>query len=541
MRCMGPAARAGHRAALVSADNRNRWSPGSEGPLVLQNLGNLTPELAAVQAEVEEYARGHGLDFYPTIFELIDSSQLNAIAARGGFPTRYPHWRFGMEYEQLIKGYSYGLQKIYEMVINNNPCYAYLMRQNAPVDQKMVMAHVYGHCDFFKNNACFAPTSRKMMDEMANHGTRVRRHMERQGVEAVEDFIDVCLSVEDLIDIHAPFIKRREERSRYDFDDSEEEEKKGPPRFKAKDYLDPFINPAAAFNREEPEEKPRRLPEEPERDVMRFLLEHAPLKPWQADVLSIVRDEAYYFAPQAQTKIMNEGWASYWHSTIMVRQGLTSAEVVDYAAHHSGTMASSPTQLNPYKLGLELLRDIEDRWNRGAFGREYDECDDFHQRKNWDTGAGLGREKIFEVRRIHNDLTFIDTFLTLDFVREHRFFRFGYNPTSEAYEIETREFPKVKQQLLQSLTNRGKPIIAVVDGNHANRGELALKHDYAGVELQLDYARDTLVNLHRLWTRPVHLETVLGDERVVLSFDGSQHSIEERDTVDVDEYEEAQT
>ena len=106
------------------------------------NLEPLSPELAAVQTKIEGYARGYGLDFYPTSFEVVDADQLNAVAAYGGFPTRYPHWRFGMEYEQLAKGYTYGLQKIYELVINNNPCYAYLMRSNALVDQKLVMAHV---------------------------------------------------------------------------------------------------------------------------------------------------------------------------------------------------------------------------------------------------------------------------------------------------------------------------------------------------------------------------------------------------------------
>ncbi len=108
--------------------------------------------------------RGYGLDFFPTIFEVVDYDELNDVAAYGGFPTRYPHWRFGMEYEQLAKGYTYGLQKIYELVINNNPCYAYLMRSNALTDQKLVMAHVYGHCDFFKNNDWFSHTNRKMMD-----------------------------------------------------------------------------------------------------------------------------------------------------------------------------------------------------------------------------------------------------------------------------------------------------------------------------------------------------------------------------------------
>jgi stage V sporulation protein R len=230
---------------------------------------------------------------------------------------------------------------------------------------------------------------------------------------------------------------------------------------------------------------------------------------------------------------MNEGWASYWHSTILIRDGVTAADIINYADHHSGTMASSPTQLNPYKVGIELFRDIEDRWNRGAFGREYDDCEDDAERRRWNTDVGLGRDKIFEVRTIHNDLTFIDEFLTLDFVRRHKLFRFGYNANNEAYEIESREFPKVKQQLLQSLTNRGRPIIAVVDGNYRNRGELFLKHDFSGVELQLDAARDTLTNLERLWSRPVHIETVLDGHSTVLSYDGIHHHVRKGDAVTI--------
>ncbi|MCC7475704.1 MAG: SpoVR family protein [Pirellulales bacterium] len=493
---------------------------------------NLPPQLAAIQCEMEGYARGHGLDFFPTIFEYVDANQLNSIAAKGGFPVRYPHWRFGMEFERLSRGYHYGLQKIYEMVINNDPCYAYLMTNNCVTDQKLVMAHVYGHCDFFKNNFYFSKTNRKMMDEMANHGTRIRRYMEEVGVEEVEEFIDACLSLEDQIDVHSPFIRRREERSRYDFEaERDKTEAEGPPRFRAKNYMESFVNPpnrlaAAVKQMEEKRREPKPFPERPERDLLLFLLEHAPLNAWETDVLSIIRDEAYYFAPQAQTKIMNEGWASYWHSTIMTRQGLSAAEVVCYCDHHSGTLASSPTQLNPYKLGIELFRDIADRWNRGAFGKEFDECDDDRQRRNWNTGAGLGRRKIFEVRRIHNDLTFIDEFLTLDFVREQRLFKFGFNQSTEYYEIESREFPKVKRQLLASLTNLGRPQIAVRDANYRNRGELFLEHSYTGVELQLDYARDTLQNLHRIWNRPVHLETVLENHLTNLSFDGSEHAIE---------------
>src|SRR5204862_3758849 len=339
---------------------------------------------------------------------------------------------FGMSYDELRKGYDYGLSKIYEMVINNDPCYAYLMRCNHTVDQKLVMAHVYGHCDFFKNNAVFAHTNRKMMDEMANHGMRLRRYAEKHGEDEVETYVDKCMSIDDLIDIHSTAIRRREEVSRYDFKPKEEEESK-PTRFKSKAYMDDYINPPEALKAEEEEQKKQRekaaknFPERPEKDVLLFLIDHAPIKPWQRDVLSIIRAEAYYFAPQGQTKVMNEGWASYWHSTIMCERELSDAEVVDFADHHSGTMAMGPGSFNPYKVGIELFRDIEDRWNRGRFGKEYDECDDMVARRKWDTGAGLGRQKIFEVRKHYNDVTFIDEFLTADFALDQQLFVYGFN------------------------------------------------------------------------------------------------------------------
>src|ERR1700731_4043924 len=214
----------------------------------------LPPDLRALKQEIEGYARGYGLDFYETIFEVIDAEDLNEVAAYGGFPTRYPHWSFGMAFEELKKGYDYGLSKIYEMVINNDPCYAYLMRCNHTVDQKLVMADVYGHCDFFKNNAFFAHTNRKMMDEMANHGVRIRRYVEKYGEDEAEAFVDRCMSIDDLIDIHSTAIRRREDVSRYDFKEAEDENPKLT-RFKSKDYMDDYINPRAALKAEEEERK----------------------------------------------------------------------------------------------------------------------------------------------------------------------------------------------------------------------------------------------------------------------------------------------
>jgi stage V sporulation protein R len=892
----------------------------------------LPATLARERDAIREIALDHGLDFFEVIYEVVDFHQMNEFASYMGFPTRYPHWRWGMEYERMRKSYAYGLHKIYEMVINNDPCYAYLLASNELVDQKIVMAHVYGHSDFFKSNLWFGRTNRKMMDEMANHASRVWRIIDRIGMEEVEEFIDVCLSLENLIDRHAPY--RDSPAVSHPEPEDIEVDVRRPSVHKFpvdREYMDPFINPADLL-RDEAEQRvealraqTQRVPREPQPDILLFLLENAPLERWQQDILGIIREEAYYFAPQGMTKVLNEGWAcargdslvftdcgllrldkivnerlpvtvydgeqprrvydwakfeqretvwlrtrrgfelegslthrlmlpdgswrrmdeldpgdrlvlaggagrwsadyvtldwqpqrrvtlqdvatrvgvdietvtrhrrgvrgryaeqlaspiadyeaglatmtrmqnkrraimlprvvdedlaallgylvgdghisevkrvfglttadeeqaerfavlvesifglqprkkwdpnrwrvqfssrdaeaflidlglksgpsardkevppvilrspepvvaaflrayfdcdgyagrhgvilstaseamsrtvqllllnfgilstrrlqkdgcwhlrvtgsnarlfeekigfclhrkkdalrqyveghhwflrqdwedeviaverrradvydlsvegthryaaqgfinhnSYWHSTIMTRSGvMTDAEVVDYADHHSGTVAMSPQRINPYKIGLELLRDIEDRWNKGRFGREWDECDDARARRDWNLQTGQGREKIFEVRRVYNDVGFIDTFFTEDFCNRHQLFTYHYNERTGRYEIETREFEAIKQKLLFSLTNFGQPAIVVQDANYENRGILLLKHVYEGVELKLDEARDTLKNLFFIWKRPVYLHTVIDDTQRLLTFDGREHA-----------------
>ena len=477
-------------------------------------LKRLPPYLHDMQQEIEGYARDYGLDFFPTIYEVLDYKTMNEIAAYGGFPTRYPHWRFGMDYEQLSKGYEFGLQKIYEMVINTQPAYAYLLEGNSLVDQKTVMAHVCGHVDFFKNNYFFSKTNRKMIDGMANHAALIRRHMDRHGIGPVEDFIDVCLSLENLIDPMSPYIARdRAPEESSGLENGDRESSDEVPRLRAKQYMERYINPPEfiAAQREklaaEKEQQKNRFPEEPQRDVLRFLIEHAPLERWQRDCIEVIRAEAYYFAPQAMTKIMNEGWATYWHSKIMTEKASSAAEIVDYADACAGILATAPGQLNPYKLGVELLRHIEQRWDKGHFGKEWEECDDMAAKQDWDRRLGLGRKKIFEVRKLYNDITFIDEFFTLEFCLEQKFYSFDYNERSGSWEIMSREFRKVKEQLLRALTNRGQPFIRVEDGNFENRGELLLYHSHEGMDLDLSQADDTLRNLNRVWTRPVSLLT----------------------------------
>ena len=459
---------------------------------------------------------------------MCDYEQMNQIAAYGGFPQRYPHWRFGMEYERLRKQHHYGLGRIYEMVINNDPCYAYLQESNALVDQKLVIAHVYGHCDFFKNNLWFSQTNRKMMDEMANHATHVRKHIEKHGYDTVERWLDVCLSVEHLIDPHSMFLNRGPMEKPQEQDRSARS--RSVTKFKSKDYLDRWINPPAAL---EAEAKKHR-----DEQGARCATSRRPgrratccstcssTRGWRTGrptASSIVREESYYFAPQGMTKVMNEGWASLLaqHADDQaLRRGQGDHRLRRPPQRHRAHAAGRTSTRT--RSGIELFRDIEDRWNKGKFGKEYEEADNLGEKKKWDKGLGLGREKIFEVRRVYNDVNFIDEFMTPEFIEKHKFYQYGRDPHTGQLRIVSRDPQRIKQTLLYQLTNMGQPFIYVVDGNYCNRGELYLAHKHNGLDIEIKYAVETLKNVYKIWQRPVHLQARIDDDMILFSYAGDQ-------------------
>lgn len=260
--------------------------------------------------------------------------------------------------------------------------------------------------------------------------------------------------------------------------------------------------------------------------MLKFLLDYAPLNSWQRDVLSIVREEAYYFAPQGQTKIMNEGWAVYWHSKILTQLVLKDSEVIDYCDHYAGVVQMSGQRLNPYKLGVELMRHIEKRWNNGQYGLDYILCDDPQIRKNWNKNTNKGMEKLFEVRKFHNDITFLDEFLDEDFCEEARLFTWVQDRRSGQAIIHDRDFKTIKRDLLDAMTNFGQPIIDVADGNFRNRGELLLRHKHQGKDLKIDWAVETLKNIFKIWNRPVNIATIIESENKIIHYDGSEPRIE---------------
>ena len=305
---------------------------------------------------------------------------------------------------------------------------------------------------------------------------------------------------------------------------------------KAKPYLDRYVNPPEFLERAAQDQLERERNGSEARNFRRTrrsatcwasCMHHAPLDNWQRDVRQHrSARRAYYFLPQRQTKVMNEGWASYWHSKIMTTRVLTDAEVIDYADHHSGTVATQPGRLNPYKLGLELFRDIERRWDKGQFGSEWEDCQDMAARNSWDRKVGLGRHKIFEVRRVHSDATFLDEFLTPEFCAEQKLFVTKQDGKTKQPVIDSREFVKIKQALLFQFTNGGRPVIELVDANFANRGEMLLVHRHVGVDLRWDWAKEVLEDMVRLWRRPVRLESIRDGKPVRVGYDGDKVSEE---------------
>jgi stage V sporulation protein R len=493
----------------------------------------LSGELLRLKEEIEQYAIDFGLTYYPVVFEVCNYDTICILAAQGGFPSRYPHWKFGMDYDQLSKGNVYGFQKIYELVINTDPCYAYLLSSNRIVDQKLVMAHVYGHADFFKNNAWFRTTDKRMMDVMANHGTKIRKYMNKHGQDKVESFIDAVLSLENLLDVDVLFetaeVRRkreelektaREEELRGDEDDDRSTALKSFMRSKKRSESSSDLTGdevVGDFNFEAIDENVSGT-----KDIMKFLMQNAPIADWQSDIIGCLREEAYYFLPQRMTKIMNEGWASYWHSKIMTEKALRSSEIIDFADVHSGVMAMSPQNINPYKIGIELFRDIEHRWDTGKFGKEYQDCTDMNKKHNWDKKLGLGREKIFEVRKSHNDITFLDEYFTEEFCVRQQIFTYKYNPRTGRNEIDSREFKEIKEKLLSQLANFGQPLIEIESSNFNNRGEILLNHVHRGVDLDINFASETMKNIYKIWKRPINIKTVTEEKEVFYHFNGTE-------------------
>jgi len=458
--------------------------------------------------EITEIAKGFGLDFYPMRYEICPADIIYTFGAYG-MPTRFSHWSFGKSFHRMKLQYDLGLSKIYELVINSNPCYAFLLDGNSLIQNKLIVAHVLAHCDFFKNNVRFSRTNRDMVESMAATAERLRQYEMQYGKETVEEFLDAILAIQEHID---PSLIRRH----FSWAEDPEQARSALAAHGKHPYGDLWLLDEEERKRresaeEEAKKRIERFPPDPEKDLLLFIEEFSPrLENWQRDVLTIMREEMLYFWPQIETKIMNEGWASYWHQRILREMDLTEDETIEYAKLNAGVVQPSTTSINPYYLGLKIFEDIEERWNNPTK----------EEQERFGRKPGKGREKIFEVRELDSDISFIRNYLTKDLVDKLDMYVFGrqgndWTITDKAWEV-------VRDQLVTSRVNGGFPYLLVQDGDYLGNGEMYLFHQYEGMELDVKYLEKTLPYIYKLWGKSVHMETRIEDRRVLFTYDGKK-------------------
>jgi stage V sporulation protein R len=462
-------------------------------------------DLEASLEQIWEVARKFGLDPFPTRFEIVPATVMYEIGSYA-LPGRYSHWTFGKAYHRMKTMYDFGLSRIYEVVINTNPAYGFLLETNSPIQNKLVIAHVLGHVDFFKNNFYFSKTNRRMVDSVSTHSARMTEYEFKYGRKNVEKFLDAVLAIEEHIDPNF-FIKREtqaEERLRREASQPKE------------GRYDDLWNLGETSEVIDPGDEEDKSSEErlPEKDVLLYLMRNSPsLKDWQREVIAMIHGEMEYFVPQMQTKIMNEGWASIWHARIMRELDLPDKDHLEFAELHSGVVSPQKGQLNPYYLGYKIFEDIEKRWDKPSQ----------EEREKLGREGGEGREKIFEVRELDNDVSFLRNYLTEELCEELDLFVFEL-VDEEEWTITDKRWERVRDQLVANMTNFGFPYLQVADGDYNGNRELYLKHVYEGTELDARYARKALEHVYALWGRPVHLETIVDNEPTVMRYDGEDHN-----------------
>ncbi|MCC6932018.1 MAG: SpoVR family protein [Deltaproteobacteria bacterium] len=458
-------------------------------------------ELEKWEERIFELVQSYGLNPYPQEFEICDHFEMIGYMAYSGMPARYPHWSFGKSYEREKMMYDYGVGGLpYEMVINTKPCLAYLMRDNTDLLQILTMAHVYGHNDFFANNFTFKSgiDAQYVIDMFRNHAARIRQYIEDPSIGqcAVEDIIDAA---------HALSLQRSKNYAIKELTPEEEEERLidlAQPAPDPWENIHPkpvYIHPAL-----------NKIPLSPDPNLLKFIARYSPtLQSWQKDILSIVDEESYYFIPQIETKIMNEGWASYWHHKILNALNLSQEHQMEFLIRHNQVLRPTPGGLNPYHLGFVIWHDIETR-EKLAPPTFPDSSEN----------NSPGRKKIFQVRETDRDSSFLRRFLTKDIIRELDLFRHEKRGKDRVITevADENNWETVKKTLITNVGMGSIPTISVIDADFGQSRTLYLRHEYDERELQLDYAERTLSHLKCLWGREVVLETTLNGHPTLLKF-----------------------
>jgi len=416
---------------------------------------------------ISKLAKTYNLDWFPINYEVCDYYEMIGHMSYHGLPSHYDHWSYGKSFERTHQMYNLGMEGLpYELIINSNPSIAYLMKENALYLQALIMAHCIGHSDFFKNNKEFKNTKPvSVVAKFRNAKKRIQGYIEDTniGIKKVENLLDAVHAIRfqtEWYDIDRP--SHTELRKKYEILKRDDKSEK---------YSD--------FNIE-------KFPLEPDFDILKFFIDNCRhMAEWEKDIIEIVRSESRYFIPQIKTKIMNEGWASFWHYKLMNEVGLPGSMHIPFIKSHNQVIRPHIGGINPYHLGFWLFKKIEKE---------------------------SGLDECFFVRENFNDESFLRTFLDYDSMLELNLFT--YSKKKEAYTIDeissTDGWKEVKEDLIKSVGMNGMPRMFVSELEKT--GELLIEHEHDGRDLELNHAEAVVNHMTNIWGDMVKLKTIIEEE-----------------------------
>jgi stage V sporulation protein R len=469
-------------------------------------------------AAIKDTAQKFGLDTYPSQLELISSEQMLDAYASVGMPVNYRHWSFGKQFISSEKSYRRGHMGLaYEIVINSDPCIAYLMEENTMPMQALVMAHAcFGHNSFFKGNYLFRmwTDASSIVDYLVYAKSYIAECEERHGLDAVEEILDACHALMH----HGVDRYRRPQKISMVEEEIRRKDREA--------YLQQQVNdlwrtlPKQAGKQSKKEH--RRFPEEPQENILYFIEKNAPLlEPWQREIVRIVRKIAQYFYPQRQTQVMNEGWATFWHYTLlndMYDQGmLTDGYMMEILSSHTNVVFQPPvghpaySGINPYALGFNMFCDI----------RRICENPTDEDREWFPDIAGSDWQKTLDYAMRHfKDESFIGQYLSPRIMRDFRLFSIVDDSTQKELEVsaihDESGYRRVREALSrQHDLNWREPNIQVWNVNLRGDRSLTLRHTRNNDRPLDNGAEEVVKHVARLWGFRVRLESVDAHDRVL--------------------------
>ncbi|GMG85734.1 SpoVR family protein [Biformimicrobium ophioploci] len=469
---------------------------------------------------ISEIAAEFGLDTYPNQIEVISSEQMMDAYSSIGMPVGYNHWSFGKQFITVENNYKRGRMGLaYEIVINSNPCIAYLMEENTMTMQALVIAHAcYGHNSFFKGNYLFRTwtDASSIIDYLIFARNFIGQCEERYGLEAVEELLDSCHA---LMNYGVDRYKRPYPIS------AEEEERRQKEREEYRQrQLNDLWRTIPKSEAETGDDDARRFPEEPHENILYFIEKHAPLlENWQREVIRIVRKLAQYFYPQRQTQVMNEGWATFWHYTLLnelhQRGRVSDGFMLEFLQSHTSVIYQPPYDsphyggINPYALGFAMYSDLRRICESPT-----------EEDRHWfpDIAGSNWVDTLHFAMRDFKDESFILQFLSPKVMRDLKLFSIRDDDRQKEIEVTAihneEGYRAVREQLAgqYNLGNR-EPNIQVYSVNTRGDRSLTLHHFQHQRRPLGEDTQEIMRHLHRLWGFDVHLHSV-NDGEITASF-----------------------